>query len=63
MLLLLVDCEWSDFSEWTQCTRECGTGWQSRKRTEETLAQNGGADCQGRAQEVQNCNTHRCPGT
>ena len=58
-----VDCAWSDFGEWTQCSAECGTGTQTRTRTEETAAENGGAACDGDSTETQDCNTHACSGT
>ena len=63
VLLLIVDCVWSDFGEWTACTAECGTGTQTRTRTEETAAEHGGAACDGDSTETQDCNTHECPGT
>ncbi len=61
--LFLVDCEWTDFSDWSQCSAECGTGTQTRTRTEKTAAEHGGAACNGDAIETQDCNTHECPGT
>ena len=63
ILLSLVDCAWSNFGEWTKCSVECGTGTQTRTRTEETSAKNGGSACDGDATETQYCNGHWCPGT
>ena len=63
ILLLLVDCAWGDFSEWTQCSAECGTGTQTRTKTVKTEAEQGGAACDGDATETRDCNTHGCPGT
>jgi len=40
-----VDCEVSDWSDWSDCTVECGIGSQTRTRTIITPAQNGGAAC------------------
>ena len=60
---MIVDCVWSDFGEWTACSEECGTGTQTRTRTEETAAEHGGAECDGDSEETQDCNTHDCPGT
>ena len=63
MLLIIVNCEWNAFGEWSECSKQCGTGTQTRTRTEKTPAQNGGATCDGEATETQDCNTHECPGT
>ena len=62
-ILLLVDCVWDAFGEWTDCSADCGTGTQTRTRAEATLAEHGGAACVGDATETQYCNTHKCTGT
>ena len=58
---LVIDCVWGDFGNWTECSVTCGTGLQTRARTIETPAGNGGAACTGEATESRNCNTHPCP--
>ena len=63
IILLTVDCVWSDFGQWSECSAECGSGTQTRTRTGETAAENGGAPCDGYSTETQDCNTHDCPGT
>jgi chondroitin sulfate proteoglycan 4 len=46
------------WSDWSKCTRECGTGYQLRVRT---CA--GGEDCRGGVSVAERaCNTHPCPG-
>jgi len=51
---------WSNWSPWTQCSRECGGGRQSRMRQCNT---EGAArlDCTGDVVEIQECNEHPCP--
>ena len=57
-----VDGGWTDYSNWSYCTKTCGTGTQTRTRTCTNPAPKyGGADCTGTTQETQNCNTHPCP--
>ena len=55
-----VDCEWSDFGEWTQCSASCNTGIQSRFRTITRQASNGGRRCLGARQESRTCNNQPC---
>jgi len=57
-----VDGGWSDFSAWSGCSAECGGGTQSRSRECDNPAPaNGGAECEGDAEESQECNTDPCP--
>ena len=57
-----IDGGWSDFSDWTDCSAECGGGSESRTRTCTNPApENGGAECQGDDSESQDCNTQGCP--
>lgn len=55
-----TDCIYSPWSDWSPCTKTCGTGNRLRTRNA-TNAINGGAKCQGPFVEVQPCNTHQCP--
>ena len=58
----LVDGRWSDNDAWSECTKPCGTGTQTRTRTCTNPApQYGGADCTGTAEETQECNDRPCP--
>ena len=55
-----VDCEWLPWTEWGDCSHECGGGIQIRSR--EFLAEMyGGAPCEGDRTEVRACNEHHCP--
>ena len=63
LLYCLVDCVWGAYGQWTDCSADCGTGTQTRTRSEATTAAHGGTDCVGDATETRDCNTHHCPGT
>ena len=61
--LSVIDGGWSMFGDWSRCTAECGGGTQSRKRACNSPApENGGADCEGVAEETKTCNGEiQCP--
>jgi len=57
-----IDGGWTDDGAWTECSAECGGGTQSRSRTCTNPAPAyGGVECEGDAEESQNCNTEPCP--
>ena len=60
---VVADAIWSDWTSWTECTLDCGSGTQQKHRSCST-AYNGGIDtCTGGADSMeQDCNTHLCPG-
>lgn len=58
-----VDCEWTDFSDWSPCTASCNTGTSTRSRRVARIARNGGRRCLGSAFETRVCNSQRCPVT
>lgn len=55
-----IDCEVSDWTEWSVCTKDCGTGEQNRTRTVTTAVQHGGEVCPS-LEETKDCNTNPCP--
>ena len=56
-----VDCEWSEWSSPTSCTKTCGTGSLLQTRTVLTHEQNGGSKCTGENIREKDCNTDDCP--
>ena len=59
-MIYLVDCAWSDWSQWDLCTKTCGGGMQARTRTIEIVERNGGERCAGDPLEMQTCNMQPC---
>ncbi len=57
---LLVNCEWSQFGEWSGCSATCGGGVQTRSRSVLRQANNGGRPCPGNAEETRICNRDSC---
>lgn len=56
-----VDGGWTEFGYWSECTKKCGGGSQTRIRTCTNPAPAfGGAKCQGDGEEIQECNTNPC---
>lgn len=57
-----VDCKWSAWTLWTQCTKTCGGGRQHRNRQIDNEPENGGANCSASLkEEMKNCSTNVCP--
>ncbi|PFX13743.1 coadhesin-like isoform X2 [Stylophora pistillata] len=57
-----TDGKWSDWGDWTPCDKTCGTGKQVRERTcTNPPPENGGKDCVGSGEEVQDCKLTNCP--
>ena len=59
-VIYLVNCVWSDWSQWDLCTKSCGGGMQGRTRTIETPERNGGERCGGDPMEMQTCSMQPC---
>lgn len=56
------DGVWGGWSNWTQCPVTCGGGLAVRVR--QCIGPfNGGAPCNGTANDTMVCNTQPCPGT
>ena len=58
----MINCKWGDFGNWTQCTKTCGSGTQTKSRAKIQKAENGGAECEGSSSEVTTCEMTTCPG-
>jgi hypothetical protein len=54
-----VDCELEEWSDWAECTRECGGGAQTRSRNIKTKPVFGGKGCDPLT-DAQPCNTESC---
>ena len=62
-LTTAVDGGYSDWTEWTECDRTCGTGHQTRERIcNNPLPSNRGRDCSvlGKSTEVRECKNDPC---
>ena len=57
-----IDCKWGSYGNWTECSKSCGGGNQTRLRDIEQKAQNGGAKCSGESKDSRACSVHACPG-
>ena len=63
VMILIVDCRWSIWDEWSECSSLCGAGSRMRKRAIMEKSENGGHDCSGKDIEQEECNVRPCPGT
>ena len=62
LFLDAVNCIWSQWEEWSTCTKPCGFGSKSRNRTILVEASNGGVDCSGPTEMAISCNEGECKG-
>eukprot|EP00397_Hematodinium_sp_SG-2012_P001621 GEMP01001625.1.p1 GENE.GEMP01001625.1~~GEMP01001625.1.p1 ORF type:complete len:660 (+),score=106.93 GEMP01001625.1:1164-3143(+) len=56
----ISDCAFSNWSDWTVCTVQCGGGQKERARQITTQAENGGRPCDGFEKGIAPCNTQSC---
>jgi len=56
-----VDCVWSAFGEWSECSQTYRGCIKSRTRSVQTQASNGGKECEGEFTEDEACNEQECP--
>lgn len=59
--LAKIDCEVSDWVEWSDCDRSCGTGQLKRQRQIITFPRNGGELCPSQMIQTTGCNLGYCP--
>ena len=58
----LVQGNWSQWNNWTECDQPCGTGSRNRSRNcDNPPPGHGGDNCTGNATDVQSCNVDPCP--
>ena len=58
----VIDGNWAEWAGWGSCSRSCGTGSRSRRRSCTSPAPSeSGKDCIGLASQTENCNTRACP--
>uniref|UniRef100_A0AAY5K320 SCO-spondin n=1 Tax=Esox lucius TaxID=8010 RepID=A0AAY5K320_ESOLU len=65
-LCMTASCDrsggWGDWSNWTDCTKSCGGGVQSRRRECDSPSPVREGDyCEGLGTEIMTCNTDHCP--
>ena len=60
--IVLVDCEWDEWGDWSTCSLTCGGGEQTRSRVILRPEAFGGVPCVGPPEETRACNEDACPG-
>lgn len=55
-----IDCIAGAWDEWTDCSKDCNTGYKTRKRSITQSSAFGGISC-GTTEQVLSCNTQACP--
>ena len=63
LTLFIVDCEWSKFGDWSNCSQPCGGRKKYSKRFKTQSALHGGKECEGPSERVESCNINECQGT
>jgi hypothetical protein len=56
-----VECDITGWSEWSNCSADCGGGTQTQSRSIITNAAHGGEECPSNLTNTRNCNTDPCP--
>jgi len=55
-----IDCQWSIWTPWSQCSTSCGPGRQFRSHQVATQATHGGMPCSGYYEEYKDCQQAKC---
>ena len=61
-LYSIVDCTWTPYGDWTDCSRTCGGGVRHATREILQVPDHGGKTCEGSALKTETCNEQNCPG-
>ncbi|XP_057304151.1 uncharacterized protein LOC130641387 isoform X2 [Hydractinia symbiolongicarpus] len=57
-----IDCGWTNWTDWSQCSTTCGEGISERSRSPTNpAAGHGGKNCTGESKQTQQCNGPCCP--
>ena len=57
-----VDCKWSEWGQWSSCSKTAYSCSKERTRTISQKAQYGGKGCYGSDKETKSCNEEECKG-
>ena len=55
-----MDCVWNDWSQFSECSKTCGGGIQSRTRDIKVLNSYDGVPCDGPTSETKLCSLEEC---
>jgi len=55
-----MPCQFSDWHQWTQCSRNCGGGWKTRYRRIKQKSGFQAAPCEGNMSQILTCSTEPC---
>ena len=58
----IVDCKWSEYGEWSECSVTCGNGKHISTRKVIQQALNGGLECEGEDTKTKPCKLKKCKG-
>ncbi|MBU38166.1 MAG: hypothetical protein CMA59_01430, partial [Euryarchaeota archaeon] len=56
-----IDCVWEDWTGWSVCSESCGPGSRERSRGVSVHNMYGGAACEGKSLESEDCEVEPCP--
>ena len=59
--IILVNCQWSSWSSYSECAKSCGGGTKHKTR-EKTITESNGGNCSGEREYTTVCNNQNCPG-